>query len=85
MHEETRAAAVTLNRELVALRRTLRAHLGSSHLDYQTLRSSRAATVDEAEGDQEVVSDDSAKGHTASNGSHNGLNGRTSLSTEAAA
>jgi hypothetical protein len=40
-----REQALAFNRELVALRRILRAVLGTAHLDYQTLRASRAIPV----------------------------------------
>jgi hypothetical protein len=40
---QTREAAALLQKELVALRRTLRATLGSTHRDYQVLRISRVA------------------------------------------
>lgn len=51
---ETRTFANRLQRELVALRRTLRAELGTSHVDYQRLRAPRGRTeveesIDEAE------------------------------------
>lgn len=39
MRDATRDAAVLLHKELVALRRTLRAVLGTSHLDYRRLRA----------------------------------------------
>jgi hypothetical protein len=42
-----RDAASTLQAELIAFRRTLRAHLGTSHPDYQKLRASKVATPDE--------------------------------------
>lgn len=40
---QTRAAAALVQKELVALRRTLRATLGSTHRDYQVLRIVRVA------------------------------------------
>jgi hypothetical protein len=44
---ETRRLGVKLNRELVALRRTLRAQLGANHIDYQRLRMRPRPEVDE--------------------------------------
>lgn len=48
LQAEVREAAEALQDELVALRRTLRAALGSGHLDYQRLRTPRSRM---AEGD----------------------------------
>jgi hypothetical protein len=42
-----RDAAATLHAELVAFRRTLRAHIGTGHPDYQKLRVSKVTTLDE--------------------------------------
>ena len=42
-----RAASAELQRELVALRRSLLAHAGHADKDYQKLRASRAAQADE--------------------------------------
>jgi hypothetical protein len=53
--EELREAAQTFNRHLVAFRRTLAAHLGTSHADYQKLRTVRAQTPD---ADDDQVADD---------------------------
>ena len=62
MREQTRAAAVVLHRELVAFRRTLRAELGASHLDYQNLRAHVGFTgVEEAEEEVEETVDPLAK------------------------
>jgi hypothetical protein len=41
-----REAAATLQAELVAFRRTLRAHIGTSHPDYHRLRATRVSTDD---------------------------------------
>lgn len=45
---QTRSLGVKLQRELVALRRTLRAELGTHHVDYQRLRAPRARMAVEA-------------------------------------
>jgi hypothetical protein len=42
-----REAAATFRAELIAFRRTLRAHVGTSHPDYQKLRAGKVSTPDE--------------------------------------
>lgn len=54
---QVREGAVTLNRELIALRRILRIAVGNSHIDYQMLRTSRVAGFTEADEDCLVVED----------------------------
>jgi hypothetical protein len=54
---ETRAAAVTLQRELVAFRGSLRAEIGRNHVDYRALRTHAKAPEDDLE---EVVAPDTA-------------------------
>jgi hypothetical protein len=56
---QTREAAAAVQKELVALRRTLRATLGSTHRDYQMLRIARVAQ-DEDEIETSVDTDASA-------------------------
>lgn len=53
--DELKQAARAFNADLVAFRRTLAAHLGTRHADYQKLRLSKAQTPDE---DDDVVDDD---------------------------
>ncbi|HEX2882259.1 MAG TPA: hypothetical protein VHO25_22215, partial [Polyangiaceae bacterium] len=53
---QTREAAAVVQKELVALRRTLKVILGATHRDYQVLRLSRVAQ-DEDEIDTDVTSD----------------------------
>ena len=53
---EARTAAVLINRELVALRRTLRSLLGTSNRDYQKLRTKRVFDTDESE-DEPIIED----------------------------
>jgi hypothetical protein len=75
---QVRTAAVRLNRELVALRRILRAVLGTSDLAYQSLRVSRTVTETENETTEleETAEVDSAAAvtptHTVRNGAMNG-------------
>jgi cell division septation protein DedD len=52
---ETRSAAVTLQRELVAFRGSLRAEIGRNHVDYRALRTHAKAPEDDIE---EVVEPD---------------------------
>lgn len=52
---ELREAAVAFNRDLVSFRRTLATHLGTSHADYQKLRTKRAQSPD---ADDDIVDDD---------------------------
>jgi hypothetical protein len=47
LRANTRKAATEFQRRLVAFRRTLRATVGTSHLDYQGLRSSRVFETDD--------------------------------------
>lgn len=65
-----RQHAVVLNRELVALRRVLGIVLGTSHLAYQTLRTSRVSNPDVIDEDDSVVSD--TEDDTAAPGATNG-------------
>lgn len=53
LQAQVRQAATKFQSELVAFRRTLRAHLGSRHPDYQKLRVARVALPDEE--DDEVA------------------------------
>jgi hypothetical protein len=53
--EELKQAALAFNADLVAFRRTLAAHLGTNHADYQKLRTSKAQTIDV---DDDQVDDD---------------------------
>ena len=46
---ETREAASDLHQELIALRRALRAAVGTQHPDYPALRTNRSIASDEAE------------------------------------
>jgi len=56
LQQRTREAAVALHKELIALRRSLRAVIGTSHLDYRRLRVSPGSTAsDEVEEVEEVV------------------------------
>jgi hypothetical protein len=49
-----REHALTLNKAMIALRRTLRTVMGTRHLDYQTLRVSRRSTAVEEEDESTV-------------------------------
>jgi hypothetical protein len=74
---EVRKHALLLNRELVALRRVLHTVLGTSHLAYQTLRTSRVASpeiIDEDDSVVEETEDDvvAAVTNGATNGTTNG-------------
>ena len=80
-----REHAVAFNRELIALRRILRATVGTHHLDYQTLRTSRVLPVGAEESDESVVEDVPTDAHplttpVASNGaSSNGASHAAAL------
>lgn len=54
---EVRKHAAVLNQELVGLRRVLSTVLGTSHLAYQTLRTSRVASPNVIDEDESVVED----------------------------
>lgn len=57
---EVRELIVRFHKELVSLRRTVRAALGSSHIDYQRLRVPLRAAADEPEGAEAPVTEPSA-------------------------
>lgn len=76
---QVREAALVLNRELVALRRILRASVGTSHIGYQLLRVSRVEGAEATEEEDTVVEDEqvdplakTAEAKPVTNG-HNGV------------
>lgn len=67
-----RELAIAFNRELVALRRILRATVGTHHLDFQALRASRVKSVDIEDEDDTVVEDEVEEATLPSEGVSNG-------------
>jgi hypothetical protein len=64
---EVRELTATFHRELVSLRRSVRATLGSSHLDYQRLRvTGKAATVEPPSDEPQTTQPSTTETETAS-------------------
>jgi hypothetical protein len=61
-------AAATLQAELIAFRRTLRAHFGTSHPDYQKLRASKASAPDQDDDEVAASLPDEQEAALESNG-----------------
>lgn len=64
LQADLRNAGKALHAELVAFRSALRTALGSSHRDYQTLRTKRASVLDEEDEDNAQQADDSGDQNT---------------------
>lgn len=80
-----RVQAVAFNRELVAVRRVLRAVVGTHHFDYQTLRVSRTTAEEGSDSDDTVVEDDDGASTTPTSPSNGASNGATALPLSAGA